>query len=288
MEIQIDLLSDWVEFLRSEMAETGYYPSEDDSVRELAYKFFNIRRRRISPTPRLVHESSEISCPAEYQAGYDALKRKLISGRDVTPHLSKTILREGYEDGLLNDWGIHHFHLDGSVENGFTERTELLLFAYVTESAAYCINILPHESWAKQDLIKILHDEWPRPISRYRLDAVGLEQQLTDKEVAELRKAGVLTPVQVEEGVVYAPIGGGISTAGTSNQSGVQADHYLWRIGKIEEQVKENAEIYIRKIMEQGLSPGKPPNFKLLVDKEELHVLEIHSGFVLGPFLITR
>ncbi len=152
MEIQIDLISDWAEFLRSEMAEAGYSFDENDSVHELSYKFFSMKRRRINPVPRVVHESSKISCPVEYQAGYDALKKKLISGQDVTPHLSEQILKDSYEDGLLNDWGIHHFHLGGDVENGFAGRTGLLLFARVTGSDVYCIDILPHGSWASQDL----------------------------------------------------------------------------------------------------------------------------------------
>ncbi len=172
MDVKIDLSKDWLEYLRFKISEAGYPVDENESLERVSYKFFNIDRRRIIPLPRTVYESKNISCEAEHQAGYNALKQKLVNGEDVTPHLSKTILSEDYEDGMLNDWGIHHFHLGEVVEDGFVERTGPLLFVRVVESEVYCISILAHGAWTEQGLIKTLHDEWPESIDDYLLKGI--------------------------------------------------------------------------------------------------------------------
>jgi len=286
MDIQIDLSSDWTEHLRSEITGLGYSADESDSPDELSYKFFNIKKRRIYPVARRLSESRNLSCPVENQAGYEALKKKIINGEDITPHLSKTILSDNYEDYLLNDWGIHHFHLGESIDNNFAERTGPLLFALIKDTDAYCINVLNHGAWTEQDLIKILHNEWPESISSYRINGIlGLSHQPTNQEVAQLRRAGVQTMVQVEDNIVYGPIGGGYSTAGTSVQSGMLADRYNRIIRDIEKHVKNNTEIFIQKIKEHDLAPGEPPCFKLLVDETGFHVIETNSrvAFLVHP-----
>lgn len=68
------------------------------------------------------------------QSGYKTLKAKFANGDDVTPHLSSNILNDTYEDYLLNDWGIHHFHLGQNISDGFAGRTGPLLFALITNS----------------------------------------------------------------------------------------------------------------------------------------------------------
>jgi hypothetical protein len=85
MEIEIDLTSDWTEYLRSEMVAAGYSVSASDSLDELSYKFFNVCKRRIPDLHRAVHESRHLICPQEHQLGYAALKSKFLGGGSVTP-----------------------------------------------------------------------------------------------------------------------------------------------------------------------------------------------------------
>lgn len=284
--MEIDLSGDWIEYLRSEITAAGYSVDENDSPDDLSYKFFNIRKRRVPTLSRVVHESSKLSCPQEHELGYVALKTKFTKGDDVTPYLSKTILSDNYEDYLLNDWGIHHFHLGENINNGFAERTGPLLFALVTDSDVYCIDIKSHGAWSEQELIRTLHEEWPQVIANYRINGVlGLSYQPTNDDIAALRKAGVQTMVQVEEGVVYGPIGGGYSTAGTSVQSRMLADRYRRLVRDIENHVKENADMFIEKIREKGLEPEDKPHFQLLVDDKGFHVVEVGSrvAFLVHP-----
>ena len=286
MEIEIDLSSDWIEYLRSEISAAGYSAGTTDSPDELSYKFFNIRKRIVPALPRAVHESSKLACPQEHQSGYAALKAKFVIGDDVTPHLSKTILSDDYEDYLLNDWGIHHFHLGENINDGFADRTGPLLFALVKDSDVYCIGIKAHGAWSEQDLIRTIHEEWPEAIADYRIKGIlGLAYQPTNDDIAKLRKAGVQTMIQIEEGVVYGPIGGGYSTAGTSVQSRMLADRYRRLVRNIEKHVKENAGMFIGKIKEHGLKLERKPRFQLLVDEKGFYVVELGSGvaFLVHP-----
>jgi len=278
MDIEIDLISDWTEYLRSEIAASGYSVGPNDSLYDLSYKYFNIQKRKVLASPRTVHESTTLSCPKEHQSGYTALKNKLINGEDVTPHLSKMILNNNYEDFLLNDWGIHHFHLGKNINDGFVERTGPLLFALVKDSDVYCIDIKAHGAWSKQDLIRTLHTEWPKSIASFRINGIlGLSYQPSNDDIAKLRKAGVQSMVQIEDGVVYGPIGGGYSTAGTSIQSRMQANRYCRLIRDIERRVKENTDMYIGKIKEHGLTPGKVSRFQLMVNNQGFYVVEMES-----------
>ncbi|MCM2318754.1 MAG: hypothetical protein NDI93_05420 [Pseudomonas sp.] len=286
MDIEIDLSNDWDEYLRNEIVAAGYAADSNDSPDDLSYKFFNIHKRKVTVAPRTVYESSTLFCPEEHRSGYEALKTKFSNGDDITPNLSKTILSDNYEDSLLNDWGIHHFHLGENISNGFAERTGPLLFALVKDSAIYCVDIKAHGAWSEQNLIRTLHTEWPESISSYRINGVlGLSHQLSNDDIAKLRKAGVQTMVQVEEGVVYGPIGGGYSTAGTSVQSRMQADRYHGLICDIEKHVKENIDMYVKKIKEHGLSPKDVPKFQLMVNEQGFHVVELGSriAFLVHP-----
>lgn len=286
MEIEIDLSSDWIKYMRSKIITSGYSADMTEHPDDLSYKFFNIYRRRVPELSRTVHEPSKFSCPQEHQSGYIALKNKFANGDDVAPYLSKKILSNNYEDPLLNDWGIHHFHLGEYISNGFADRTGPLLFALVRDADIYCIDIKAHGAWSEQNLIRTLHEEWPETIEKYRIKGIsGLTYQPTNNDVAQFRKAGVQTMVQLDEGVVYAPIGGGYSTAGTSIQAQMSADHYRHLVCNIEKYVKENADMFIEKLREHGLRPKSKPHFQLLVDEEGFHTIELGSGvmFLMHP-----
>lgn len=287
MTVIVDFTSDWKQYVEHEISSQGYAVDTGEDLRSLSYKFFNLKRRRIAEAPRSVFEAKTFSCPADLANGYALLKNKLENGHDVCPHLSKFLLRDDYEDSLLNDWGIHHFHLGENPErSGFIERTGPLLFAHVTHDSVYCLGIYPHGSWTQQDLIRVIHENWPAVIAAKKLNGIiGMSHTPTDDEIAQLRKAGVQTMVQVAPGIVYAPLGGGYSTAGTSVESTMRVNWYMRLIRNLEDHIKENADKFTAKIRDLGHTHANPPSFSLMIDNQGFFAVEKGSGvaFLLHP-----
>lgn len=280
MTVIVDFTNDWKQYVVNDISSQGYTVDQSEDLHLLSYKFFNLRKRRIAAAPRNVLESNSFSCPTDLTNGYDILKDKLVKGHDVCSHLSKFLLQDDYEDSLLNDWGIHHFHLGiNPGKSGFIERTGPLLFAHVTVDSVYCLGIYPHGSWTQQELIRVIHDNWPSVISVRKLNGIlGLSQAPTDRDIAQLRKAGVQTMVQISPEIVYAPLGGGYSTAGTSIESTMRADRYMRLIRNLEDHVKENTEKFTNKIQELGYVHGNPPSFSLMIDDRGFFAVETNSG----------
>ncbi len=55
------------------------------------------------------------SLSQEIRDGIDSVQEKLEQGVDVTPHMTKTVLKGSFTDYLLSDWGIYHLHLGLSI-----------------------------------------------------------------------------------------------------------------------------------------------------------------------------
>ena len=107
------------------------------------------------------------------------LRHRLVKGERVTHFLSKGIAEAKSQDGMLWDFGMHHFHLcrrlDPSV--GFVERSDYLLFAIIADDAAYFVDVRKHHDpkglgWVRQDLLRIVHSNWPALIERHELRGV--------------------------------------------------------------------------------------------------------------------
>ena len=153
--------------------------------------------------------------------GLKLLVQKFENGEDVSPHLSKGATSPAEFDGLLYDWGIYHFHLGETIDNqtGRIKRTGPVLFAKIDDENVYCINIYCHgknvqQPWTKQDLLKIIHNNWPQTIAKWKLpDGINyiqkvlhLQQMLSMHlyEKAELVRLSSLTKVLLTFPLVVA------------------------------------------------------------------------------------
>jgi hypothetical protein len=70
-----------------------------------------------------------------------------------------------------------------------------LLFARFPNNYAYLINIFPHGVWAEQELVGIIHRNWPESISDYRVTRIGVRLAYTQnyEVIAKLREAKINT-----------------------------------------------------------------------------------------------
>jgi hypothetical protein len=192
-----------------------------------------------------------------------------------------------FDDMLLNDWGLHHLHLGTTLESdGFMTRTGPVLFVRFTDTIAYLVAILPHGAWTRQELVLILHRNWPEAISRFHLKGLaGVEPQVSDDEVRQLRKAGVLVFLEIEPGVVYAPIGGGYSTLRTSINVVTDYDRIVSSLRRYEDKVRELAPRFEAAARQRGLPVGSSLIFRLRINSgQPVAVEETTKGLIaLGP-----
>lgn len=286
--LAIDFESDWVTLLRDALRRAGYAVSDAESADMVGMMYFNARRRWIPRRARAVLFSRTFSCPAEHRAGVDLIVSKCQAAEDLNSHQSRSLFDSAsYNDGLLNDWGMHHLHLGLSTEpSGLAARTDFLLLARVTEDTFYGIDVRPHGAWHDRDLVQIVHDNWPDSIRQYRLDGYGSpEAHVTSEEVRVLRRGHITVTLQMSDGTIYYPPGGGYGSDGTSFEAVRTSDYYLRRVRELEQYVKDHVqELCVAVLVERRLV-ARPWVVRLRLDADgTAYAVEVNSkvAFPLG------
>lgn len=234
----------------------------DMGFSDLLHAYGNWRARQVSARPRRVHWSTELeNSPAseEHAEALALIASQIESGEDLTPRLSKSsreVLHPGGLDGvahhrrrdrdlLRSDWGIHHLHLGLDLEqNGFfIKRTNDLLFAIFKPDDAYLLNVYPHQSWGRQDMVRIAISNWPEADLFLKLESViGLSQQFNDDERLQLRNSGVAGLLEID-GAVYMPALGQ-TMDGTPIAVTRQAMNLQWNLDDVRRNVRDRLPIH--------------------------------------------
>lgn len=249
MNIKMDFVSDLPKIAKDVLDSYGVKYSNIKDERELVEMFVNLQLKLIYPIPRKVIKSKKIKnfpFSDKIQNALANLEEKFLNGIDVNAHLSKKILEGKFTDYLLADWNIYHLHLNlGPLdEKGFIRRSDYILFLTIYKDVAYFVDVRPHGEeyvFAQKELLQIIADEWPWIIEVYRIKGInGIEKSFDDaKEIHQLRKAGVMIVHEVN-GSVIAPMGGGITTAGTALNVTTETDK-LYEMARYNmEVIKEN------------------------------------------------
>lgn len=231
----MDFEADLVNIIKQQFDEHSIRYRSDGDASYLVARYYEMLIRRIVPTPRRVHFSDELhdslgkltrETDAEKRGkALEAwrtvffIRRLLVEGQNVTRFLSKSVDKLTFSDGLLWDFGMHHFHLNRKLENsGFVERSDYLLFAVITQEDAFFVDVRPHcdpDVWVRQDLLSIVHSNWPELIESKVLRGIQGGDVQTDQEIKALRKKNLNHVAQLGNNAI-APIGGGMTTAGSS------------------------------------------------------------------------
>lgn len=217
----------------------------------------------------------------------DRITRLVCRGGDINPYQSRGLTgndvsgkqRAQRTDLLWADWGIRHFHLtDQAIAPGqyYSERSDWLLFALVFKDTVFCIDVRRHPTgagFADDELLAIAIHNWPAVFERYRLkEVLGIKREpgYTQNDTHALRKSGVTTAVEVD-GAVYAPPGGGITSAATSTRVSLRANQIRHAVTGLADQFAD----------EQGAAAGRcrdagilHPQFQLSVTPRGLAVYE--------------
>lgn len=241
MTLNINLTQDWIDLLKRNLKESGYNTSnvEDQKIPAL---YYDLKIRLIEIKPRKLKVSKEFHCPKNIEKGWDILKHNIESGKNLNIHLSRGIKYLKNGDGLLNSWGIYHFHLgEGLRKDGFIERTGPLVFALVRDDTVYVIDIYNHGDWYKQDIVQIMHDNWSEVIQEYQAPGIAGDYY-TEMDVEELRNSNMNHCITVNDGTVYFPIGGGSSCSGVNTYASIFSKKMNRVLKKLEKDISADLE----------------------------------------------
>jgi len=281
--IKLDFQRDFINILKNKLKNLGYEIDDKEDPRNICIRYFNLKRRLIKPIPRKILISKEFNCPIKYNSALEIIKSKIKKGEDLKSYLSKGISNIDYNDSLLNDWGIHHLHLGMILgKGGFIKRTGAVLLVRFDKNYAYFIDVRRHDCWSDQELIHIIHRNWPESIKIFRLRGViSLQTILSDEQIGKLRKAGYNNLVQISEGIVYYSMGMGQTTNGTSLEVVRTCHKYFYLMRNLEKHIKDNIEYFISEAKKQGISMGNELNFELVINKSEAFAIEKHSKIII-------
>ena len=249
----MNLKSDLTKIIKQQFDRLEISYDDDQDVCNLAAHYLEMLNRRVVPSPRHVHFSEEIhdslgnlrrKADIEQQErmvdAWEAvffIRYLLTKGLNVNGFLSKRIdsaTGKRSRDGLLWDYGMHHFHLSKKFEgSGFAERSDYLLYAVITEESVYFVDVRPHPKphdlgWVRQNLLNIVCRNWPELIAPHILRGVK-GTVLTDEEKANLRRKNCNLVPEIGGNAIW-PLGGGIASDGSSVACRLLADRLLHEI----------------------------------------------------------
>ncbi len=231
--------ADWIAQLRSHLVNVqGWLAAEVANLddRDVRFRYFDAQRRRIAPAPRIIKIADDFVCPEEHETGWKALQEKVRNGEDINLHLSKRHASLLNPDGLLAEWGVHHFHL-GVVPDQkhptYVGRTGPLLYALVNDQSFCAINVYTHQSFENSGILESIHRNWPMMITRYRAKGVtGGEWNRAQRRALRNKNANVL--VATADGTVYMSISGGVMASGVNAEAVRLADYCQDKIREIQ------------------------------------------------------
>lgn len=169
---------------------------ESKSLNGILIHFLHWKTRLVPARQRRVQIATEVTADKRWRTlkkDIKALLNKIRNEDDVFPYLSKRAHTYGYtpaqritdgevdswedKDQLLNTKGFHHFHLNMTVQStGLSERTDDVLFAYVTRDTFHAIGIFNHSVFESVDDNGNMNDERSRMWAIHEKHAtLGLE-----------------------------------------------------------------------------------------------------------------
>ena len=253
-KLNADFSADLLNMARRQLTEKWGRDVHQIRDADVFISFVDSLRRRPVAGPRKLWIGDNFRCPPEHAQGWVLLQEKIVTGKDLFPHLSRGHLSLGTIDGLLNEWGVHHLHLGViSPRNdfGFVVRTGPVLFARITDRDFYAINVCDHGFWERLNILESLHRNWPDSISSYRLNGVNGEP-LTEKERRRLRSLNGHVATTVADGTVYTAIGGGVASSGISMEAVMCSDMLRSDVEQLQVAMQEQPEKFLPQLRTSG------------------------------------
>jgi hypothetical protein len=255
--LKANFAADWIARLRHDLVHVQGWPAAEVAGlddRDVRFRYFDAQRRRIAPAPRTIETADDFVCPPGHKAGWVALQEKIRNGEDINPHLSKRHASLLNPDGLLAEWGVHHFHLgvaSDPKQPAYVGRTGPLLYALVTDQLFCAINIYSHKSFEDSGILESIHRNWPELISRYRVTSVtGGAWTQAQRRAFRSKNANVF--VTTDDGTVYRPISGGVMASGVNWEAVWLADYWQIQFQELQANFEKQLDSLLPTLRKQG------------------------------------
>lgn len=148
-------------FVAAKLSNKSWY-KKLASNDEVCYAFFTVRRRMIQAKKYIVHESNKINIEKlkpEAARDYLLLKQMWETKGDLKKFHTENSKILFPIDGLLENYGINHLHID---------RSRFQVFFVEKDGEIFVLNICSHfgksrMSYHKESLLETLRHNWPSP-----------------------------------------------------------------------------------------------------------------------------
>lgn len=280
---RLNLFEDFAEIKKADLIARGFGIDDSTESENIVVEALTLELQQIPQKERTIFKSSTFICPSGLAANLLQLEEKIRVGEALRPYQSKSVGRLGEKDGLLFDWDIYHLHLGSIITNGFVDRTGPLLFVRFYGNNAYFIGIWNHGEWARQEMIKIIHDNWPETIAKYKLnDVLGVGNSFSDQDVLKLRDAQINTALEIAPGIVYLGPGGGITASGDNVKIIMKLNDIRRTFDAIEEDIENELYKYIEHLKAEGWRiENSALSFRLQFKDGQMQIFENNNGFTL-------
>lgn len=200
----------------------------------LLERYINYKKRNLlTSEKKTVYKSKELqdsitkkSFSDDIMSTINKIEEELEKGLSVSPRLSKRVKDISYDDKMLNDWNIYHFHLSDidDVKSGFKQRTGELLFVYIPDkTSAYFLDVtMNHKDktvFSNIELLNLIDENWPSLLDDFVIErATNFNNVIKSKEdCLDFRDENINGIVQLRATKRYIiPVGWGLTAAGTS------------------------------------------------------------------------
>ena len=267
------------------------YEQEVLNLSDPLVRWLDFVLRYIPRTPRTILASKKFPkiLDVETERALHKLEQLIQNGGDINPYQSKGLIlhkdtsgnkRQQRTDLLFADWGVHHFHLtDTPIPNNsyFSDRSDWVLFCMVGSDFIGFIDIKHHgqkDVFSDPDLIKIVAENWPEIMERYKINGiVGMQsgsETYSSEEIDALRKSGLGSILKIGNHFYAAP-GMGVTSASTSTRVSMSKN-------KIRKYVRELAKMVFDPVSQfktESLASGiTNPEYCLSLTKQGMAVYE--------------